>query len=103
MLHAWLHVTGQGTRHQGEGWYEAVNRLSPVLIGLDLDARRGADRKSVRVPNPLYRPGSDKPKTLVRKVKDPAAVQHRDIAAWPHSFRPEGYYADDEPITCPSY
>jgi hypothetical protein len=103
MLHAWLWVSGVDTGHDSYSWYEAVGRLSPVLIGQDVNAKRGADRKSVRVPNPGYVPGNGKPKTLVRKVRNPDAIQHADMAAWPHSFRPVGYYQGDDPIRCPSY
>ncbi len=103
MAHAWLFITGQETGHKSEAWYAAVRELSPVILGRELDVRRGADRRSVRVPNPAWHEGSDEPKTLVRKTWVQDAVQHNDIARWPHSFRPAGYYDGDEPIRCPSY
>ena len=102
MLHAWLLVTGQHPKHDRPPWYEAIRRLSPAVLGLELDARRGAARKSVRVPNPAYEPGGDEPKTLVRKQPVTDAVQHSDVARWPQAFRPAG---DDwgPPIDCPPY
>ena len=102
MLHAWLFVTGQQHQHKGEPWYQAVRRLSPAVLGHPLDACRGADRKSVRVPNPDWREGGGEPKTLVRKVAVPDVVHHGDVARWPHSFRPPGYDWG-APISCPTY
>lgn len=103
MLHARLHLEGLDTEHDSHSWYDEVRRLSPVVLGRELDARRGADRKSVRVPNPEWQEGTDVPKTIVRKERVHDAVQHGDVARWPHSFRPEGYYDGGEPIPCPSY
>ena len=102
LLHAWLIVTGRDTHHDGACWYEAVRRLSPAVLGHKLDARRGAGRKSVRVPNPAYVPGGGEPKTLVRKEHVGDVIQHADVARWPQAFRPEGYDWGT-PIPCPSY
>lgn len=63
-LHVHLALADHRTEHQHEPWYAAVRRLSPAALGHALDARRGADRRSVRVPNP----DGDKPATVVRKV-----------------------------------
>jgi hypothetical protein len=101
MLHAWLGVMGRDTSHDSRAWYAAVNRLSPLVLGRELGAVRGAARRSVRVPNPLAgEPGE--PKTLVRKVANPDAVPHGDVARWPISFRPADY-PTGEPIDCPIY
>jgi hypothetical protein len=51
-----------------------VRRLSPIVLGRDLDINRGGDQESVRVPNPAYRPGNAAPKTVVRKVNGEHAV-----------------------------
>ena len=102
MLHAWLYVTGRKMSHDSDDWYEAIRRLSPAVLGRELDARRGAARKSVRIPNPAYQPGGDEPKTLVRKEPVKEAIQHADVAAWPQAFRPEGYDWG-RPIACPAY
>jgi SprT-like family len=100
MLHAWLFITGQDPSHDGEPWYAAVRRLSPAVLGHELEARRGAQRKSVRVPNPDWTPGSDLPKTLVRKTANPGPVSHNSVARWPD--RPAGYDFG-EVMPCPSY
>jgi hypothetical protein len=101
MLHAWLHVTGRNGAHDGADWYAAVRRLSPGVLGHDLDVR-APERRSVRVPNPAYVPGGGAPKTLVRKVRVAREIPHRDVAGWPYAFRPEGYDWG-EPIACPTY
>lgn len=93
MLHAWLHITGQDTKHSGKAWYAAVRRLSPIVLGHELDARRGADRRSVRIK---LENGS----SVVRKIPNPDAGAHAMVAGWP--IRPEGYDFG-EPIDCPSY
>jgi hypothetical protein len=90
MIHAHLILEGLDWEHDSESWYDAVRRLSPAVLGHELDIRRGADRKSVRVPNPLYRPGNDHPKTLVRKVKGDG-VPHKKVAMWPQAFRAEDH------------
>jgi hypothetical protein len=102
MLHAWLAITGHAVRHDSPDWYAAIARLSPAVLGRPVDARRGAGRRSVRVPNPDWRPGSATPKTLVRKRPVPDAVPHADVAAWPQSFRPDGYDWGGA-IDCPPY
>jgi hypothetical protein len=103
MLHVLLVLAGLQPGHGTDGWYEHVRRLSPAALGREVDARRGAARRSVRVPNPGWAPGSGLPKTVVRKQRVGAAVQHTDVARWPHAFRPDGYYRQDAPIDCPSY
>jgi len=103
LLHAWLYLADLKTDHNTDDWYDAVTRLSPLLLGHELAAKRGADRKSVRVPNPDWEPGNGTPKTLVRKVRNEDVIQHDEIARWPHSFRPPGYYLNQPAIRCPTY
>lgn len=102
MLHAWLITTGRNAAHDSAGWYEAIRRLSPAVLSCELDARRGAGRKSVRVANPAHVPGGSEPKTLVRKRGTGHAVTHGDVARWPQAFRP-GDYDWGTPIPCPTY
>ncbi len=100
MLHVWLAATEQDPDHDTESWYAAVRRLSPAVLGRDLDVRRGSGRRSVRVPNPDA--GEGGPATVVRKVAVPGAVPHGDVARWPGPFRPDDYDYG-KPIPCPSY
>jgi hypothetical protein len=102
MLHASLGLAGLDIKHRGADWYAAVRRLSPAVLGHDLDVRRGADRKSVRVPNPDYTEGGSEPRTVVRKVRVKDAVPHAAVARWPQSFRPEGY-GRGAAIPCPTF
>lgn len=101
MLHVSLYLSGAGTGHDSSAWYTAIARLSPAVLSHELNAVRGAQRRSVRVPNPQA--GQDgQPATLVRKVRVAEAVSHGDVARWPSSFRPPGYDWG-EPINCPTY
>lgn len=102
LLHVWLSVKGLDPEHDGQSWYGAINRLSPAVLGREIGARRGADRKSVRVPNPDYADGNGEPRTVVRKVRVADAVQHADVAGWPQAFRPADYDWG-KPMRCPSY
>lgn len=103
MLHVQLALDGHRTKHDGDDWYASLRRLSPAVLGRALNVRRGAGRRSVRVPNPAWTPGGGVPKTLVRKEQVKGSVPHGDVARWPHAFRPRGYGAGDSPIECPSY
>ena len=94
MLHAWLHVTGRKVSHNTDDWYDAINQLSPTILGHALDAKRGADEKSKRVVIDG--------KNTVRKVKVPDAIQHKTVTCWPYSFRPKGFDFG-KPIPVPSY
>lgn len=96
MLHAWLHVTDRDTGHKSEDWYAAVRRLSPAVLGHELDVRRGAERKSVRVK-------LDDGRSVVRKVKVPEYEGlHDRVSRWPGAFRPAGWDRGVR-LDCPSY
>ena len=102
MLHAWLAITGRQTAHASKDWYAAVRRLSPAVLGTELDVRRGSDRRSVRVPNPAREVDPDAPPTLVRKVAVADAIPHHRVARWPGAFRPDDY-DPGRVIACPTY
>lgn len=102
MVHVWLAVNGRNNTHDSEAWYAAVRRLSPAVLGHALDVQRGADRRSVRVPNPEWAEGSGLPKTLVRKQRVPGADRHGTVATWPRSYRPAAFDWG-RPIDCPTY
>ena len=105
MAHCWLIVTGRQAGHDGADWYEAVRRLSPAVLGHEVDVRRGSGggRTSVRVPNPDYVPGGEAPKTVVRKRRVEGDTQHGDVARWPHAFRAAGHDWGEPVTDCPSY
>ena len=66
MLDAWRNVIGRDTVHDSADWYDSVRRLSPTTLRREVNARRGAHCRSVRVPNPVYITGGKEPRTLVR-------------------------------------
>lgn len=103
MLHASLMLAGLNAAHEGKPWHDAITRLSPAVLGCEIDVKRGGARKSVRLPNPLYVEGGDEPKTIVRKEAVDGAVTLTQVARWPHAFRPEGYYHGDKSLPCPTY
>ena len=94
MLHAWLFLTGKDFQHNSDDWYNAVNDLSPKVLGHALDAKRGVDKKSKRVVI--------NGKKTVRKVPVEGMIQHADVARWPYAFRPAGYEIG-LPIPVPTY
>jgi len=103
MLHIHLLQRGEDPGHDAEPWYAAVRRLSPAVLGRELDVRRGGARRSVRVKNP--RAGEDgQPATLVRKVAVTSAVPHAQVARWPTPFRVRSRGGKPAtPIPCPAY
>lgn len=100
MAHASLALAGLESGHDSNAWYAMVRKLSPAVLGCELEVRRGGGRKSVRVANP--RAGEDgQPATVVRKQATEAPA-HGDVARWPQSFRPADYDWGT-PVDCPSY
>jgi len=95
MLHAWLHLNCKKVEHDTADWYSAVMKLSPQVLGHPIDIKRGAHRKSVRVRK-------DDGSSVVRKVPNPEAIPHSQIARWPYSFR-RADYDWGKPISCPTY
>ncbi|MEA2589212.1 MAG: hypothetical protein QOH66_2139 [Actinomycetota bacterium] len=91
MLHVLLFLRHENPAHNGGPWYREIRRLSPTVLGHELDVVRGSDRRSLRVPG-----------VGVRKERVPGAIAHKDVARWPRSFRPADHDWGN-PIDCPSY
>lgn len=102
MIHVHLGLQGRRSGHDSADWYSEVRRLAPKVLGHDVEIRRGADRRSVREPNPRWTEGSDLPKTVVRKVVVEVQYPHGVVAGFPDAMRPEGYDFG-EPIDVFSY
>lgn len=100
MLHVSLLTRGDDHKHAGDPWYAEIRRLSPAVLGRDLDIERPR-RHSVRVPNPAYGP-TDPRRTVVRKAAQDSGGVHAAAARWPVAFRPAGYDFGP-PITVASY
>ncbi len=89
MLHVFLIGAGKDPKHAGDPWYTEIRRLSPAVLGRELDVDRPR-RRSVRIPNASYGP-DDGRRTLVRKVSEGPEGVHAAVARWPTPFRPAGY------------
>ena len=101
MLEAGMRIAALRLDERG-AWEMDLDSGVTVRLGRrEVDARRGAARKSVRVPNPAYDHGSG-PRTLVRKQSVEGAVLHGRVARWPQEFRPDDYDWG-LPIDCPAY
>ena len=77
-----------------------ITDLSPDVLGMEITAR---PVRTHRVPNPARESDPDTPKTIVRRMPEPGALAQRDLARWPHSLRPGGWYDRDQPIGVPTY
>jgi hypothetical protein len=89
MGHASLLLQRLTPDHNAAPWCHLVERLSPVVVGV---AVRAQPARSVRVPNPARATDPDAPKTVVRKATPGGALTRGELAHWPHSIRPAGYY-----------
>lgn len=100
MVHAALMLRGEDPQHNSAPWCRVITELSPALLGCEITARPVVPR---RVPNPDRAEDQDAPKTVVVRKSEPGAMPQADLAAWPHSQRPGGYYLAGRPIPVPTY
>lgn len=90
MMHCALELRGLNTDHATQDWYDECERLAPYALGREVSLTR-KQRKSIRVPNPKWKPGADVPKTLVKKKTLDVEFLHADIARFPQGIRPSGH------------
>jgi hypothetical protein len=100
MIHAALMLRGEDPGHNGEPWCRMLADLSPAVLGREVDARPVLPR---RVPNPDREADPDAPRTVVVRRAEPGSLARAELATWPHSLRPRGYYVGDKPIRVPAY
>ena len=100
MIHAALMLRGEDPAHNGKPWCRMLTDLSPAITGQSADFRPVTPR---RVPNPARETDPAAPKTIVIRRAVPGQLSRADLAHWPHSVRPSGFYAGDEPIPVPTY
>jgi hypothetical protein len=100
MIHAALMLRGEESGHNGEPWCRMITDLSPAVLGRAVDARPVLPR---RVLNPARETDPDAPKTIVVRLAEPGQLPRQDLARWPHSCRPAGYYTGDKPVWVPTY
>lgn len=100
MVHVALFLRGEDPAHNAPPWCELITALSLEVLGREITAR---PVRTHRVPNPARESDPDAPKTIVRRMPEPGALAQRDLARWPHSLRPGGWYGSDRPIHVPTY
>jgi hypothetical protein len=100
MVHAVLMLRGESTAHNDDPWCNLIANLSPQLLGREVTARPVRPR---RIPNPERERNPKAPKTIVVRRPEEGAMTQADLASWPHSVRPAGYYSGDETIWVPTY
>jgi hypothetical protein len=100
MIHAALMLRGEDPAHNGEPWCAMLRDLSPAVVGHEVEARPVLPR---RVPNPERESDPAAPKTIVVRLAEPGQMPRQDLARWPHSCRPAGYYTGDKPVWVPTY
>jgi hypothetical protein len=100
MVHAALFLRGECPDHNDAPWCKLITELSPDVLGRDITARPVRTR---RVPNPARETDPSAPKTIVKRMPEPGAMTQMDLARWPHSLRPPGWYDGDRPIYVPAY
>jgi hypothetical protein len=100
MAHAALMLRGEDPGHNGEPWCRMLTELSPGVLGREVTAAPVGTR---RVPNPDRESDPSAPKTKVVRRAEPGALARTDLAYWPQSLRPAGYYQGGQRIAVPTY
>jgi hypothetical protein len=99
LIHAALILRGEDSQHNGDPWCKLITELSRDVLGLDITARPVRPR---RVPNPARETDPEAPKTIVKRIPHPGALDQMQLARWPYCLRPPGWYDDDMPIYVPA-
>ena len=100
MVHAALMLRGEDPAHNAAPWCAMIAGLSPAVLGREVDARPVKPR---RVPNPARVTDPAAPKTVVARRAADGALTQDQLATWPGSVRPAGYYASGERLEVPTY
>ena len=99
MVHAVLMLRGEDPGHNGEPWCKMISDLSPAVLGGEISARPARPR---RVPNPEHETNPAAPKTIVARRPKAGTMTRPELASWPHSKRPRGYYPRGQAIPVPT-
>lgn len=100
MTHAVLHLRGQTANHNEDPWCEEITRITP-LIGLDEIIAEPVNPR--RVPNPARQLDPTAPKTVPMRIARTGTLTRGQLARWPLSIRPEGYYPAGQPLPVDTY
>ena len=90
LLHEMIHQSNRQQGYDGkdahncEPWCQEINRIAPAL-GLKPNA---APIRQRRIKEPGQTEGNGK----VTWVVQPGMMTRKELASWPHSVRPDGYY-----------
>jgi hypothetical protein len=93
MVHAVLMLRGEDPAHNNTPWCKLIAALSPTVLGHEITVSPVRPR---RVPNPARAHDPKAPKTIVKRLPDEGALGQGELARWPYSCRPAGYF-DDQP------
>src|SRR2546421_44576 len=72
----------------------------PALLGREVAA---APVRPRRVPNPARQADPSAPKTIVVRRAADGAMTQAELARWPTTARPAGYYEGGERLQVPTY
>jgi hypothetical protein len=100
MLHAFLMLRGENSDHNAAPWCRMIAEMSPVLGGREIQAEPVG---TMRVPNPDRDTDPTAPRTRVVRRPKPGYLTQDQLARWPHSVRPEGYYDGQKAIPVDTY
>ena len=100
MVHAVLLLRGEESAHNAAPWSRVLTELSPDVLGREVTARPVG---TSRVPNPARETDPAAPKTIVVRQAAEGAMTQAELARWPQSMRPDGYYAAGKRIPVPTY
>ena len=100
MLHAVLMLRGENSDHNAAPWCRMISELTPALAGREVLA---APVGTVRVPHPDRETDPDAPRTKVVRQPKPGYLTQMELATWPHSIRPAGYYDGQRSIPVDTY
>jgi hypothetical protein len=100
LVHAVLMLRGEDAGHNGQPWSRMLNELSPAVLGCEVTAAPVLPR---RVPNPDREANPAAARTVVVRRPAEGALTQAQLAGWPGSLRPGGYYASGDRLTVPTY
>jgi hypothetical protein len=100
MTHAVLILRGEDPAHNSGPWCWMIRELSPGILGRELAA---APVRPRRVPNPARKSDPAAPKTIVVRRAADGAMTQAELARWPTTARPAGYYEGGERLQVPTY
>ena len=100
MLHAFLMLRGESPGHNAAPWCRMITELTPALAAREIMAEPVG---TMRVPNPDRDTDPEAPKTRVVRRPKPGCLGQDQLASWPRSIRPQGYYDAQQPIPVDTY